>query len=847
MIKDKLTKSIAEAAKAVMVETWPDSAMTSLYVDKPGKTPISDAETAASHTMTDEEITEAEISEALKASQPASEWIHDFVNSKDKKFAGKSKAERINMALGAYYAAQKNVKEATAGSQAELDGIERWVRDSGNATGEHADDWDWDSEKKVLTVHNEDGTTSTFTGKEIAQSSPNDPRLKHLGEGVEEPRAEGEKRFKAAHVINKVRDVNQDKQTGTESMPEDSKPLRPIGTTPTAPEHYDELEQVEQDFKEIKGSVSKQAKAPEAKGTKQAGAESAESLKDTTKGGSQNAVAPKATGSKQSGAESADKLKDTAPSGKQDAQAPKAGQKSPQAMPQGLKGPSLKESALAALLGEDAVDASKHVKKAQVTKPTEDKIKKVLSKGTPEYTETVKEDLDEGIFDTIKALGKNVATKVADKVSSGVQAVAAELQKAKAQGDQAEITRLQARLKQLGAAAPAADETPAPAAANAPTSDYGTPEHLKRLEAKLKAATPEHRKEQLDFWIPALKTGKFPKSGKALDSEQKIVGAHIVKTINTLNKKAPAAKAAPAPAAPKAPVGAAAAAQAKAQGKVGKTSTKQLQANLARIKAELQSRGIKTEGFEAFDLIEAVILAECEMSDFDKRFAKDNEKALKQILSGQGTDGIDSRLQPQLQKFITSYGDELKKYLGIQVEEDSKGWDGTAEVNAKHEGHTDGLVKEDTVVEGKLQEAANPIEDLRWDELNSYVVKHYPNELVVTTSADPEKFEEILKVQLKYQEDTIESALRDKGFSAVTGVLSKKTFDSVKEASEDADTSVPNNAIIAALKDLTEVIDRCEGNCPNRPDFKNTHLLMKIQKAQRLLADVCEELEAIED
>ena len=54
MIKDKLTKSIAEAAKAVMVETWPDSAMTSLYVDKPGKTPISDDETAASHTMTDE-------------------------------------------------------------------------------------------------------------------------------------------------------------------------------------------------------------------------------------------------------------------------------------------------------------------------------------------------------------------------------------------------------------------------------------------------------------------------------------------------------------------------------------------------------------------------------------------------------------------------------------------------------------------------------------------------------------------------------------------------------------------------------------------------------------------------
>ena len=48
------------------------------------------------------------IVEKLSASAPASEWISDFVNSSDSRFAGKSKEERRKMALAAYYAAQKN-------------------------------------------------------------------------------------------------------------------------------------------------------------------------------------------------------------------------------------------------------------------------------------------------------------------------------------------------------------------------------------------------------------------------------------------------------------------------------------------------------------------------------------------------------------------------------------------------------------------------------------------------------------------------------------------------------------------------------------------------------------------
>lgn len=45
--------------------------------------------------------------EVLSKDAPSSEWIDDFVNSDAPQFKGKSKKERIKMALGAYYAAQK--------------------------------------------------------------------------------------------------------------------------------------------------------------------------------------------------------------------------------------------------------------------------------------------------------------------------------------------------------------------------------------------------------------------------------------------------------------------------------------------------------------------------------------------------------------------------------------------------------------------------------------------------------------------------------------------------------------------------------------------------------------------
>ena len=52
-----------------------------------------------------------ELLEKLKPSDPTSKYISDFVHSDNPKFAGKSKKERIRMALGAKYGAMRKMKQ----------------------------------------------------------------------------------------------------------------------------------------------------------------------------------------------------------------------------------------------------------------------------------------------------------------------------------------------------------------------------------------------------------------------------------------------------------------------------------------------------------------------------------------------------------------------------------------------------------------------------------------------------------------------------------------------------------------------------------------------------------------
>lgn len=54
------------------------------------------------------------LNETLTSSSTASDYIHDFVHSKDKTFAGDSKKERIRRALGAYYAKKSQQAEAVS-------------------------------------------------------------------------------------------------------------------------------------------------------------------------------------------------------------------------------------------------------------------------------------------------------------------------------------------------------------------------------------------------------------------------------------------------------------------------------------------------------------------------------------------------------------------------------------------------------------------------------------------------------------------------------------------------------------------------------------------------------------
>lgn len=47
------------------------------------------------------------IDEVLSKSDPVEKWIRDFIDSDAPQFEGKTRQERIKMALGAYYAKQK--------------------------------------------------------------------------------------------------------------------------------------------------------------------------------------------------------------------------------------------------------------------------------------------------------------------------------------------------------------------------------------------------------------------------------------------------------------------------------------------------------------------------------------------------------------------------------------------------------------------------------------------------------------------------------------------------------------------------------------------------------------------
>jgi hypothetical protein len=103
------------------------------------------------------------IEEKLTAADPASKWISDFVKSDNPKFAGKSKKERIQQALGAYYAKKRGTNEETE----QVDEVNRNKTKTDDYGGRYLDSINRDKEIKELE-------------RKISKMSPNDGGGRYL-------------------------------------------------------------------------------------------------------------------------------------------------------------------------------------------------------------------------------------------------------------------------------------------------------------------------------------------------------------------------------------------------------------------------------------------------------------------------------------------------------------------------------------------------------------------------------------------------------------------------------------------------------------------------------------------
>ena len=110
-----------------------------------------------------EESTMKYIEEKLTAADPASKWISDFVKSDNPKFAGKSKKERIQQALGAYYAKKRGTNEETE----QVDEVNRNKTKTDDYGGRYLDSINRDKEIKELE-------------RKISKMSPNDGGGRYL-------------------------------------------------------------------------------------------------------------------------------------------------------------------------------------------------------------------------------------------------------------------------------------------------------------------------------------------------------------------------------------------------------------------------------------------------------------------------------------------------------------------------------------------------------------------------------------------------------------------------------------------------------------------------------------------
>lgn len=145
------------------------------------------------------------INEVLSKDQPAGKWISDFVHSEDPKFAGKSKEKRKQMALAAYYSAQKN--ESTE--------YESFLSEEGNPAPlvgrdakeiKHANMKDKQDDQDVMEPHSEteqqfiDAHSVAVTDEPNKDGTPNGA---DKAKRAEEPKGKGPASYDAKEKLGK--------------------------------------------------------------------------------------------------------------------------------------------------------------------------------------------------------------------------------------------------------------------------------------------------------------------------------------------------------------------------------------------------------------------------------------------------------------------------------------------------------------------------------------------------------------------------------------------------------------------------------------------------------------------
>jgi len=134
------------------------------------------------------------LDEVLSKNTKAYDWIHDFVHSDNPKFDGKSKAQRMQMALAAYYASQKRSRtnedsvDPQAATQSPADGanggetlappkksIKRIVKEFHSASRQVQEDlYDWEKDDKAAKPYGKKPTTQKIDGvNNIGDDKPN--------------------------------------------------------------------------------------------------------------------------------------------------------------------------------------------------------------------------------------------------------------------------------------------------------------------------------------------------------------------------------------------------------------------------------------------------------------------------------------------------------------------------------------------------------------------------------------------------------------------------------------------------------------------------------------------------